>query len=100
MKKLLDLTHENLVNILGGHGIGNNIHGCHHKPRNLCTKISSLLIAIVSHCMSELTFFPEMFIVFVTIGIPKYDWYQNVKGVAPPSFTVSVYVLECPKIMR
>ena len=49
MKKLLDLTHENLVNILGGHGIGNNIHGCHHKPRNLCTKISSLLIAIVSH---------------------------------------------------
>ena len=28
LEKLLNLPHENLVNILGGHGIGINIHGC------------------------------------------------------------------------
>ena len=52
MKKILDLAYENLVIILGGHGIGIIIHGCQPNPRNghLCTKISSLLIAIVSHC--------------------------------------------------
>ena len=27
-KKLLDLAHAKLANILGGHGIGMNIHGC------------------------------------------------------------------------
>ena len=35
-KKLLDLALENLVNILGGHGIGNNIHRCHHRLENRC----------------------------------------------------------------
>ena len=29
MKKILNLLHENLVNILGGHGIEINIRGCH-----------------------------------------------------------------------
>ena len=45
MKKLLDLSHENLVNILGGHGIGINIHGFQPYPRNghLCTKSSQIL---------------------------------------------------------
>ena len=28
MKKLWDLAHEKLVNILGGHHVGTNIHGC------------------------------------------------------------------------
>ena len=28
MKKLRDLAHEKLVNILGGHHVGTNIHGC------------------------------------------------------------------------
>ena len=28
LKKLLDLAHEKLVNILGGHDIGTNIHAC------------------------------------------------------------------------
>ena len=28
MKKLLNLAHEKLVHILGGHGIGINIYGC------------------------------------------------------------------------
>ena len=39
MKKLLDLAHVNLVNILGGHGIGINIHRCQPNPKNghLCT---------------------------------------------------------------
>ena len=48
MKKILDLAHDNLLDILGGHGIGINIHGC---PRNghLCTKISSKTIAMVMH---------------------------------------------------
>ena len=32
MKKLLDLAHEKLVNILGGHGVGINIHGCQPNP--------------------------------------------------------------------
>ena len=40
-----DLVHDNLVNILGGHGIGINIHAFifYSKPRSshLCTKISS-----------------------------------------------------------
>ena len=45
-KKILDLTNEHLVNILGGHGIGINIHGGHPNPRNghLYTKIDFLLI--------------------------------------------------------
>ena len=50
MKKLLlALDHENLVNITR---IGINIHECQSNPRNghLCTKVSSFLIAIVSHC--------------------------------------------------
>ena len=40
MEKLLDLAHENLVNILGGHGIEINIDKCQPNPRNghLCTK--------------------------------------------------------------
>ena len=36
-----DLVHDNLVNILGGHGIGINIHGCQPNldmPIYLCTK--------------------------------------------------------------
>ena len=39
--------HENLVNMLGGHGIGINIHGCQPNPRNghVWTKISSLMIS-------------------------------------------------------
>ena len=38
MKKLLDLVH--LFKILGGQGIGINIHECKPNPRNvhLCTK--------------------------------------------------------------
>ena len=57
MKKILDLAHENQVNILDGYGIGINIHGYQPNPRNghLCTKISSLLIAIVSHCMTRIS---------------------------------------------
>ena len=52
IKKILDLTNEYLVNILGEHEIGINIHGCQPNPRNghLCTKIGSLPIAIVRHC--------------------------------------------------
>ena len=34
MKKLLDFAHEKLVNILGGHGIWINIHGCQPYPRH------------------------------------------------------------------
>ena len=41
-----------LVNILGGHGIGINSHGCQPNPRNdhLCTQISSKTIAIDKLC--------------------------------------------------
>ena len=51
----LNLSHEILVNILGGHGIGINIHCCQpisNRPRNehLCTKISFLTTAIKNHC--------------------------------------------------
>ena len=34
LKKILDLAHENLLKILGGHGIGINIHECQPNPRN------------------------------------------------------------------
>ena len=42
MKKLWDLAHEKLVNILGGHHVWTNIHGCQPCPGNchLCTEIS------------------------------------------------------------
>ena len=45
MKKLIDLVHEKLVNTLGGHGIGINIHGGQPNPRNshLCTKTDQKL---------------------------------------------------------
>ena len=46
MKKLLDLAHERLVNIPGGHEIWINIHGWQPNPISvhLCTKINSLLM--------------------------------------------------------
>ena len=34
MKKLWDLAHEKLVNIIGGHCVGINIHGCQPYPVN------------------------------------------------------------------
>ena len=42
MKKLWDLAHERWVNIVGGIGVGINIHGCQPYPGNghLCTEIS------------------------------------------------------------
>ena len=42
--------------MLGGLGIGINIHVCEPNPRNghLCTKISSRMIAIVSQCIDEI----------------------------------------------
>ena len=41
MKKLWDLAHEKLVNILGGHHDGTNIHGCQSYLKiHLCTEIS------------------------------------------------------------
>jgi hypothetical protein len=45
IKKLLYLAHGKLVNILGGHGIGINIHGGQPNPRNnhLCTKTGQKL---------------------------------------------------------
>jgi hypothetical protein len=51
MKKILDLAHEKLVKILGGHEVGINTHGCQPNPRNglLCTQISKTVIGIVKH---------------------------------------------------
>ena len=51
VKKLLYFAQENLLDTLGGHGIGINIHGCQHNPRNdhLLSKTSSKTIAIVWH---------------------------------------------------
>ena len=42
--QIFHLAHENMINILGGHGIGINIHGFQPNPRNdhACTKIKSL----------------------------------------------------------
>ena len=59
MKKLLDLSHENLVNILGGHGIGINIHGFQPYPRNghLCTKSSQKLKLLLKY-----GFFKKLFL--------------------------------------
>ena len=33
MKKLWDLAHEKLINIIGRHGILNEIHGCQLHPK-------------------------------------------------------------------
>ena len=35
MKKLVDSAYEKLGDVLGGHEIGINIHGCQPSPRNL-----------------------------------------------------------------
>ena len=51
--RLTSIAHENLDNILDGHGIENNIHECQPNTRkgHLCTKISSKTMAIVGHCI-------------------------------------------------
>ena len=52
VKKLLDLAHEKLVNILGGHDVGTNNHACQRSLQMsiyLCTKIGLRLTIIYGH---------------------------------------------------
>ena len=44
MKKLLDLAHENMANILSGHGIGVNIQGQKYSRLRCLLRVKGLVI--------------------------------------------------------